>query len=74
LNKNLDDTVSDEEYGTESDDGASKSEKKDTDNSKYSHSRFSSQIEGDLDDLNLDIGEIGQGISPINNNIDDADI
>jgi hypothetical protein len=64
--KEPEDTVSDEEYGTESDADASKSDKKgETDNSKYSHSRFSSQIDAELDELNLNIGEIGHGISPI---------
>jgi len=52
--------VSDEEYGTESDADGTKSEKKgETDNSKYSHSRFSSQIDAELEELNLEIGEIG---------------
>ena len=40
------DTVSDEEYGTSDDEDTQKESK-----SKYTHSRFSSQIDAELDEL-----------------------
>jgi hypothetical protein len=48
----IEDTISEEEYGTSEDDSISK--KKD---SKCTHSRFSSQIADDLEDMNVQIGE-----------------
>jgi hypothetical protein len=71
----VDDTVTEEEYGSSDDEGTKdsaekeKKKKKDKD-SKYTHSRFSSQIP-DLDDMNVMMGDMN-----INDdaNIDDTEI
>jgi hypothetical protein len=48
----LDDTVSEEEYGSSVDDESINNYKKHGDkDSKYSHSRFSSQIQDELDEF-----------------------
>ena len=64
-----DDTISEEEYGEESEgtnDEGSKSNrvKKDKD-SKYTHSRFSSQIGEELDEMNVVIDAMGNGPTDI---------
>ena len=50
--------MSEEEYGESDDEGTGESKshrevKKDKENSKYTHSRFSSQIGDDLDEMNV---------------------
>lgn len=68
----MDDTVTEEEYGSSDDEGTKESaaKKKDKD-SKYTHSRFSSQIADDLDEMNVMMGDMNINEDA---NIDDLDV
>lgn len=50
--------MSEEEYGSSEDEATKESGKKKGKDSKYTHSRFSSQIADDLDEMNVMMGEM----------------